>query len=202
MALAVLVNKRRAILAAQKEERASAKAVARPSSVPSAKRSRKTVEPVREEEPPSSSSASSSGPSWQEQAEATQAVQDRRKFMQQLIKSIPKRQASFDDYDSDAEDNVIRLLDDDRKEHCGWSHGLNGLTVISVYPYDHRDCAQKIMRTRGREPLVVKVEDNRAHQSFRLVISARQLRNDFPSSHEVIRSNPHSCCRAIFEYEA
>ena len=201
VAMAVLVNKRRAIMAAQKEEKASAKAAARPSSVPSAKRSRKTVEPVKEEEPPGSSSASSSGLSWHEQAEATRTAHDRRKFMQQLIKSIPKRQASFDDYDSDAEDNAIRLLDDDNEEHCGWSHGLSGLKVVSVYPYDPRDCTQKIMRTRGREPLVVKVEDERHQQRFRLVISARQLRNDFPSSHEFIRNSPLPCCRAVFEYQ-
>ena len=206
VAMAVLVNRKRAIVAAQKEEKAVAKAAARASS---SKRTRKTVDPpaiqdipVEEEEQPSSSSAAAAPATPGTQATPTTTDKDqktRERFMQLLIKSLPK--VNYDDFNSDTEDNVIKLIDDDGLHHEGWSRGLNGLEVVDVLPYSFCNSARKILMTRGREPCIVRVMDRRAKQQFDLLISARQLRNDFPSAHEAIKRSQLPFARAIFEYE-
>jgi hypothetical protein len=206
VAMAVLVNRKRAIVAAQKEERAVAKATARASS---SKRTRKTVDPpaiqdipVEEEEQPSSSSAAAAPAIPGTQATPTTTDKDqktRERFMQLLIKSLPK--VNYDDFNSVTEDNVIKLIDDDGLHHEGWSRGLDGLEVVDVLPYSFSNSARKILMTRGREPCVVRAMDRRAKQQFDLLISARQLRNDFPSAHEAIKRSQLPFARAIFEYE-
>ena len=106
-----------------------------------------------------------------------------------------------DDFNSDTEDNVIKLIGDDGLFHEGWNRGLVGLDVLEVFPYSMYDSAKKILMTRGREPCIVRVSDRRAKQQFDLLISARQLRNDFPSAHEAIKRSQLPFARAIFDYE-